>query len=185
VILGQGNTCPNKKRGGYSMNTVFNKTKVKSWIKKAHKSPSFGHGHGYITDGYVMLTEEPHMHPTILEVYGTLTPECRYSAEQFQKLVSLPAGPIEVIDSQLEYAPDANYRLRIFYNPRTGQELTINGMYFDLLDNPRVHKFRTNDIMDRLWIMYDNNVVGVIAPVRLQDQLSHVSFKAEEKTEQV
>ena len=39
------------------MKTMFNKAKVKSWIKKAQKSPSFGYGHGYITDG-VMLVEE-------------------------------------------------------------------------------------------------------------------------------
>lgn len=33
------------------MKTVFNKTKVKSWIKKTHKRPRFVCGYGYITDG--------------------------------------------------------------------------------------------------------------------------------------
>jgi hypothetical protein len=167
------------------MKTMFNKAKVKSWIKKAQKSPSFGYGHGYVTDGYVMLVDEPHMRPTILEVYGTLTPDCRYSPEQFQKMMSLPDEPIEVIDSELEYVPDAKDRLRIFYDPKTGIKLTVKGLYFDLLDNPRSHKFCTNDTMTRLWIMYDKAVVGVIAAVVLQDQLSHIRFEAEEEAEQV
>ena len=167
------------------MKVMFNKTKVKSWIKRAHKSQSLSYGHGYVTDGYILLIEEQHMQPTILEVYGTLNPECRYPAETLQKMMSLPDKAIEVIDSQLEYAPDAKYRLRIFYNPKTGEEVTIDGKYFDLLDNPRVHTFYTNDAMDRLWIMYGDDVVGLFAPVRLQDQLSHVKFKAEEKAEQV
>jgi hypothetical protein len=172
-------------KGGRRMETMFNKSKVKSWIKKAHKDQRLGYGHGYVTDGHILLIEEQHMQPTILEVYGTLTPECKYSVEQFQRLLDLPDELIEVIDSQLEYAPDAKYRLRIFYDPKTGQELTIDGKYFDLLDNPRAHKFYTNDAMNRLWIMYDDAVVGVIAAVVLQDQLSHVKFKAEEKAEQV
>jgi hypothetical protein len=155
---------------------MFDKTKVKSWIKKAHKSPSFGYGHGYITDGYVMLVDEPRMHPTILEVFGTLTPECKYSAEQFQQLMNLPDEPIEVIDSKLEYVPDPKSRLRIFYDPKTGQELTINGVYFDLLDSPRAYKFYTNDSMTTMWIVYDEEVVGVVAPLLLQGQLSHISF---------
>ncbi len=167
------------------MKVMFNKTKVKSWIKRAHKRQSLSYGHGYVTDGYILLIEEQHMQPTILEVYGTLSPECKYAADQFQQLMNLPDEVIEVIDSELEYAPDAKYRLRIFYNPKTGEEVTIDGKYFDLLDNPRAHKFYTNDAMNRLWIMYDNAVVGVIAPVRLQDQLSHIRFKAEEKAEQV
>jgi len=166
------------------MKTMFNKAKVKSWIKKAQKGPSFGYGHGYVTDGRVILTEEQHMHPTILEVFGTLAPECKYSAELLQETMGLPNEPIEVIDSELEYAPDAKYRLRIFYDPKTGLELTIDGKYFDLLDNPRAHKFCTNDAMTRLWIMYDKAVVGVIAAVVLQDQLSHVKFEAEEEVEQ-
>ena len=162
------------------MNAVFDKTKVKSWIKKAHKRQSLGYGHGFVTDNRVMLRDEPHMRPTILEVYGTLTPECKYSAEQFQKLMNLPTEPVEVIDSRLEYVPDPKSRLRIFYNPKTGQELTIDGKYFDLLDNPKAHKFYTNDVMNRLWIMYDDEVVGIIAPFRMQGELSHISFNAEE-----
>jgi hypothetical protein len=167
------------------MKTMFNNSKVKSWIKKAGRDQSLVYGHGYVTDGRVILTEEQHMHPTILEVFGTLAPECKYSAELLQETMGLPNESIEVIDSKLEYAPDAKYRLRIFYNPKTGQELTIDGKYFDLLDNPKTHKFCTNDSMTRLWIMYDNAVVGVIAAVVLQDQLSHVKFKAEEEAEQV
>jgi len=167
------------------MQAVFNKAKVKSWIKKAHKHHLFGYGYGYITDGYAILVDEPHMHPTILEIYGTLNPECKYSAESFQKLMNLPDTPIEVIDSKLEYVPDSKSRLRILYDPKTGREVTINGMYFDLLDNPKAHKFCTNDEMTRLWIVYDEAVVGVIAPYRLEDQLSHIRFKAEEETEQV
>ena len=162
------------------MNVMFDKTKVKSWIKKAHKRQSLGYGHGFVTDNRVMLRDEPHMRPTILEVYGTLTPECKYSAEQFQKLMNLPTEPVEVIDSRLEYVPDPKSRLRIFYNPKTGQELTIDGKYFDLLDNPKAHKFYTNDVMNRLWIMYDDEVVGIIAPFRMQGELSHISFNAEE-----
>jgi hypothetical protein len=163
---------------------MFNKAKVKSWIKKARKHRSFGYGHGYITDGYIVLVEEQHMHPAILEVYGTLTPECNYKAEQFQKLMDLPNKPVEVIDSKLEYVPDAKYRLRIFYNPATGKEFTIDGKYFDLLDNPRAHKFYTNESMDKMWIMYDDAVVGVVAPVLVQDRLSHISFKAENEAGQ-
>ena len=166
------------------MRTVFDKTKTKAWIKKAQKSSLFGYGHGYITDGYALLVEEQHMHPTILEIYGTLNPECKYPAESFQKLMNLPDMPIEVIDSQLEYVPNPKSRLRIFYDPKTGREVTINGMYFDLLDNPKAHKFCTNDEMNRLWIMYADNVVGVIAPAVLREELSHVSFKVEGDREQ-
>jgi len=160
------------------MQVVYNKTKVKSWIKKAHKHHSFGYGHGYITDGYVILVDEPHMHPTILEVFGTVTPECRYTADQFQRLIDLPDKPIKVIDSQLELVLDSKRRLRIFFDPKTGKELTIDCVYFDLLDNPRAHRYYTNDEMTKLWIICDNEVVGVFAPYRLRDQLSHVSFKA-------
>lgn len=167
------------------MKTMFNKAKVKSWIKKARKHHLFGYGHGYITDGYVMLVEEQHMHPTILEVYGTLNPECKYSAESLQKLMNLPDTPIEVIDSELEYVPDPKSRLRIFYDPKTGIKLTVKGLYFDLLDNPKTHKFYTNESMTMMWIMYDKAVVGVIAAAVLQDQLSHIRFEAEEEAEQV
>lgn len=167
------------------MKVMFNKTKVKSWIKKAHKDQSLAYGHGYITDGRVLLVEEQHMHPAILEVFGTLTPECKYSVEQFQRLLDLPDTPIEVIDSKLEYAPEPKYRLRIFYDPKTGQELTIDGKYFDLIDRPGAHKFYTNDSMTIVWITRDDAVVGVIAPVVLQDQLSHIRFKVEGKAEQV
>ena len=160
------------------MKSVYNKTKVKSWIKKAHKHHSLVYGHGYITDGCVILLDEPHMHPTILEVYGTLTPECRYTAEQFQRLIDLPDKPIEVIDSHLEFVPDPKRRLRILYDPKTGKELAIDCVYFDLFDNPEVHGFYTNDMMTQLWITYNNEVVGVVAPCRLKGQLSHVSFKA-------
>ena len=162
------------------MNTMFNKTKVKSWIKKAHKRQSLGYGHGFVTDNRVMLRDEPHMHPTILEVYGTLTPECRYPAEQFQRLMNLPDEPIEVIDSRLEYVPDPKSRLRIFYDPKTGKEVTIDGVYFDLLDNPKAHRFYTNDEVTLMWIVYDDEIVGVIAPFRMQGELSHISFNVEE-----
>jgi hypothetical protein len=170
------------------MQAVFSKTKVKTWIKKVHKHHSFAYGHGYVTDGHVLLVEEQHMQPTILEAFGTLTPECRYSAEQFQTLIRLPEEHVEVIDSQLEFIPDSKTRLRIFYDPKTGKELTIDGNYFDLLDDPTVHKFYTNGSMDRLWIAYGNKIVGLVAPIRLrEDKLSHVKFKAgeEEEAEQV
>ena len=160
------------------MKSVYNKTKVKSWIKKAHKQHLLVYGHGYITDGYVILLDEPHMRPTILEVFHTLTPECRYTAEQFQRLINLPDKPIEVIDSQLELVLNPKRRLRIFYDPKTGKELTIDCVYFNLFDNPEFYGFYVNDRMTRLWITYDNKVVGVVALYRLQDQLSHVSFKA-------
>ena len=159
------------------MKSVYNKTKVKAWIKKAHKKHLLVYGHGYITDTYVMLLDEPHMHPTILEVFGTLTPECRYTAEQFQRLINLPDKPIEVIDSQLELVLNPKRRLRIFYDPKTGKELTIDCVYFNLF-NPEFYRFYVNDKMTLLWITYENKVVGVVAPYRLQDQLSHVSFKA-------
>lgn len=167
------------------MKPTFKKTKVKSWIKKAYKRDSFGYGHGYITDGYAILVDEPHMHPTILEVFGTLTPECRYSIESFQRLMSLPDKPVEMIDSELEFVLEPKHRLRIFYDPETGRELTIDSVYFDLINDSKAYRFYTNDIMDRLWIVYGNEIVGVIAPYRLQNQLSHVRFKAEEKAEQV
>ena len=159
------------------MKSVYNKTKVKSWIKKAYKQHLLVYGHGFATDGYVMLVDEPYMHPTILEVYGTLTPECRYTAEQFQRLIDLPKQPIEVIDSHLELVLDPKRRLRIFYDPKTGKALAIDCVYFELFDNPEFYGFYTNDKMTQLWITYNNKVVGVVAPYRLQDQLSHVSFK--------
>jgi len=159
------------------MKSVYNKTKVKAWIKKAHKYHWLSYGHGYITDEHVALVDESHMHPTILEVFGTLTPTCKYSADQFQKLINLPDKPIEVIDSQLELVLDPKLRLRILYDPKTGKELTIDCVYFDLLNNPKAHRFYTNDEMIKLWITCDNWVVGVFAPYRLRDQLSHVSFK--------
>jgi hypothetical protein len=158
------------------MQAMFNKTKVKSWIKKAHKRQSLAYGHGYITDNRVMLAEEPHMHPTILELFGTLTPECKYTAEQFRKLMILPDEPVKVIDSQLEYVPNPKTRLRIFYDPKTGVELTIDGVYFDLLDDPKIHRFYVNNTITMMWIMCDEDVVGVVAPVVLQDELSHVRF---------
>jgi len=167
------------------MQAVFNKVKVKSWIKKAHKSSLFAYGHGYVTDGYAMLVDEPHMHPTILKVFGTLTPECKHSAEQFERLMRLPNKPIKVIDSKLEFVLEPKRQLRILYDPKTGKEVTLNSMYFDLLNNPEACTFHTNELMSMLWIVYDNETVGVIAPYRLQDQLSHVSFKVEEETEQV
>ncbi len=160
------------------MKSVYNKTKVKAWIKKAHKHHLFGYGHGCITDGNVILVEEPHMHPTILEVFGTLTPECRYTAEQFQRLMDLPDKPIEVIDSHLELVLDTKRCLRILYDPETGKKLTIDCVYFDLLNNPKAHRFYINEEMTGLWITRDNWVVGVFAPYRLRDRLSHVSFKA-------
>ena len=162
------------------MKTMFNKTKIKSWIKKAYKSQLLTYGHGYITDGYILLAEERHMQPTILEVYGTLKPECRYPVETLQKMMSLPDAPVEVIDSRLEFIPDTKSRMRIFYDPKTGRELSIDGKYFDLLDDPTIHKFYTNNSMDRLWITYGDDVIGLIAPVRLQDKLSHVRFRVEE-----
>lgn len=160
---------------------MFNKTKVKAWIKKAHKDKLLAYGHGYITNGYIILTEEQHMQPTILEVYGTLNPECKYTAEAFRGLMDLPDKPIEVIDSKLEFIPDPKSRLRIFYDPKTGKELTINGTYFDLLDEPKIFKFYSNDRMAMLWITYNDSVVAVIAPVRLQDKLSHIRFRVEEQ----
>jgi len=167
------------------MKTMFNKTKTKAWIKKAHKNSAFGYGHGYITDGYILLIGEQHMQPTILEVCGTLNPECKYPAEAFQKLITLPDKAIEVLDSQLEYISGPKFRLRIFYDPRTGKELAIDGNYFDLIDDPKVHEFYSDDLMSRLWIMYNDKVVGLIGQVRLQDQLSHVKFKTEGERKQV
>ena len=162
------------------MGPVFNKTKTKSWIKKAQKNSLFGYGHGYITDGYTMLVDEPHMHPTILEIYGTLSPECKYTHEQFQRLMNLPDEPVAVVDSELEYAPDAKRRLRIFYDPTSGEKIAIRGEYFDLLDSPRLLRFFTNDDMNLLWIISDTDeVVGVVAPVQLQDQISHINFNVE------
>ena len=166
------------------MQAVFNKARVKSWIKKAHKNSSFGYGHGYVTDGYAMLVDEPHMHPTILDIFGTLNPECRYSAEQFERLMRLPNELIEVIDSKLEFVLEPKRQLRILYDPKTGKELTVNSMYFDLLNNPEACTFHTNELMSMLWIICGNEVMGVIAPYKLQDQLSHVKFKAEEEREQ-
>ena len=167
------------------MEPVFSKAKVKSWIKKAQKSSLFGYGHGYITDGYTMLVDEPHMHPVILEIFGTLTPECKHSAEQFQKMATLPDEPVAVVDSELEYVSDPKTRLRIFYDPTTGKKLTIRGEYFDLLNDPRLLRFFTNDDMSLLWIMSDNDdIIGAIAPVRLQDQLSHMSFNVEREEEE-
>jgi hypothetical protein len=165
------------------MKAVFNKAKVKSWIKKAHKHHSFGYGHGYITDGYVMLVDEPHMHPTILEVYGTLTPECKYTAEQFERMMKLPnIMAIEVIDSRLEFVLEPKRRLRIFYDPKTGEKLAIDSVYFDLLDNPEEHRFYANALKSMLWIVHNDETVEVVAPFRLQEQLSHISFKTEEGT---
>ena len=164
------------------MKAMFNKAKVKSWIKKAYKHHSFGYGHGYITDGYVMLVDEPHMHPTILEVCGTLTPECKYTAEQFEKMAKLPNTAIEVIDSRLEFVLEPKRRLRIFYDPKTGEKLAVDSAYFDLLDNPEEHKFYVNTLKNMLWIVHNDETVGVVAPFRLQGQLSHISFKAEEDT---
>jgi hypothetical protein len=164
------------------MKAVFNKAKVKSWIKKAHKRHSFGYGHGYITDGYVMLVDEPHMRPTILEVFGTLTPECKYTAEQFERMAKLPNTAIEVIDSRLEFILEPKRRLHIFYDPKTGEKLTIDSTYFDLLDNPEEHRFYANTLKSTLWIVHNDETVGVIAPFKLENQLSHISFKTEEGT---
>jgi len=164
------------------MKAVFNKAKVKSWIKKTYKRHSFGYGHGYITDGYAMLVDEPHMHPTILEVCGTLTPECKYTAEQFEKMAKLPDTAIEVIDSRLEFVLEPKHHLHIFYDPKTGKELAVDSVYFDLLDNPEAHRFYANASKSMLWIMYNDEtveVVGVVAPFRLEGQLSHISFRAE------
>ena len=166
------------------MKTVFNKTKVRSWIKKTHKRHRLIYGHGYITDGNIMLVDESHMHPTILDLFGTLTPECKHNAELFRETMALPDTPIEVIDSQLEFFPRTmkfllsgpNPRVRIFYDPGTGKKLTIDGAYFDLLDYPRGLRFYTDAAMTGLWIMYDDDVVGAVGPVRLEEQLSHINF---------
>ena len=92
----------------------------------------------------------------------------------------MPDKAIEVLDSQLEYISGPKFRLRIFYDPRTGKELAIDGRYFDLIDDPKVHDFYSDDLMSRLWIMYNDKVVGLIGQVRLQEQLSHIKFKAEQ-----
>lgn len=155
----------------------FNKSKVKSWIKRAHKAQSLMYGHGYITDRNVILVEEQHMHPTILEVFGTLTPECKVNAESFQKWLKLPDKLIEIVDSKLELIYEPKSRLRIFYNPQTGKEFAIDGAYFDFIENPDMCKFYTNDLMLTMWVVRGDNVVGVIAPYRLQDELAHVSFE--------
>ena len=171
-------------KGGYTMNNVFDKTKVRSWIKGSYKEGSLTYGYGYVTDNRAILIAEPPMYPTVLELYGTLTPGCRYAPEQFQTLMTLPDDPIEMVDSRLEFVVEPKLRLRIFYNPKTGKELTINCTYFDFLKNPKEHEFYTNDTMTMLWIVCDNETVGVIAPYRLQDQLSHMCFKAKEEREQ-
>ena len=172
-------------KGGRKMYNLFNKTKVRSWIRKAHKEGCLAYGYGYVTDNRAVLIAEPPMYPTVLEVYGTLTPGCRYAPEQFQKLMTLPDEPIEMVDSRLEYTPDLKFRLRIFYDPETGKELTIDGTYFDLFKDTKEHKFYTNSEVNRLWIVCDNEVIALIAPFRLQDQLSHLSFRVKEKREQV
>jgi len=163
------------------MKTMFNKAKVKSWIKKAYKSSLFGYGHGYITDGYVLLVEEQHMHPTILEICGTLNPECKYTAEQFEKMAKLPNTAIEVINSRLEFVLEPKRRLRIFYDPKTGEKLTVDSSYFDLLDNPEEHRFYANTLKSMMWIVHNNETVGVVAPFKLEDQLSHISFQVNAK----
>ena len=167
------------------MNALFDKTKVRSWIKGSHKDGSLAYGHGYVTDNRAILKTEPPMYPTILEMYGTLTPPCRYNAGQFQTLMTLPDERIEVIDSRLEFVVEPKLRLRIFYNPKTGKELTINCTYFDFLKDAKEHKFYTNSEVNRLWIVCDNEVIALIAPFRLQDQLSHLSFRVKEEREQV
>ena len=167
------------------MYNLFNKTKVRSWIRKAHKEGSLVYGYGYVTDNRAILIAEPPMYPTVLELYGTLTPGCRYAPEQFQTLMTLPNEHIEVIDSRLEYVLEPKLRLRIFYDPKTGKNLPINGIYFNFLKSPKDHKYYTNTETNRLWIVCDNEVIALIAPFRLQDQLSHVCFKAKEEREQV
>lgn len=167
------------------MNALFDKTKVRSWIKGSHKEGSLAYGYGYVTDNRAILKTEPPMYPTVLEIYGTLTPPCRYNAEQFQKLMTLPNNEIiEMIDSHLELILEPKLRLRIFYNPKTGKELTINSTYFDFLKNSKDCTFYTNERMNMIWIVCDNEVIAVIAPFRLQDQLSHVSFRVKEEREQ-
>jgi len=99
--------------------------------------------------------------------------------------MTLPDERIEVIDSRLEFVVEPKLRLRIFYNPKTGKELTINCTYFDFLKNSKDCTFWTNDEMTRLWIVCDNEVIALIAPFRLQDQLSHLSFRVKEEREQV
>lgn len=166
------------------MYALFDKTKVRSWIRKAHKEGCLAYGYGYVTDNLAILKTEPPMYPTVLEMYGTLTPPCRYSAGQFQALMTLPNERIEVIDSRLEYAPDPKFRLRIFYDPETGRKLTVNCLYFNFLKDTKECTFWTNDEMTRLWIVCDNEIIALIAPYRLQNQLSHVSFKVEKVEEE-
>ena len=167
------------------MYNLFDKTKVRSWIRKAHKEGSLVFGYGYVTDNRAILIAEPPMYPTVLEMYGTLTPPCRYNAEQFQKLMTLPAEPIEVIDSRLEFVLEPKFRLRIFYDPKTGKKLTVNCLYFSFLKDTKECIFWTNDEMTRLWIVCDNEIIALIAPYRLEDQLSHVGFRTKEEREQV
>lgn len=159
----------------------FNKSKVKSWIKRAHKAQSLMYGHGYITDRNVILVEEQHMHPTILEVFGTLTPECMLTIESFQRVMELPDKPIEIVDSKLEYVREPKFRLRIFYNPETGKGFIIDSMYFDFLEEPAMYRFYTNEGMTTMWIVQGTKVVGAVAAFRLrEDELAHVSFEVYE-----
>ena len=162
------------------MYNLFNKTKVRSWIRKAHKEGCLAYGYGYVTDNRAVLIAEPPMYPTVLEIYGTLTPSCRYNAGQFQTLMTLPNECIEVIDSRLEFVVEPKLRLRIFYDPKTGKEITVNCLYFNFLKDTKECTFWTNTEMNRLWIVCDNEVIALIAPYRLEDQLSHVSFKREQ-----
>ena len=135
------------------MVTIFNKTKVKRWMKKAHKS-SFGlhYGYGYVTDGNVILIEETHMQPTVLELFGTLTPECRPTEDSFKRLTELPTAPIELLDSKLEYK---------------------------LIDEPANHRFFTNEQGNMVYVTNSkgNYVYAVIAPMRIPDnELDHFEF---------
>lgn len=159
------------------MKPMFNKRKVKSWIRKVHNEQLFGYGHGYITDGRIMLVEEDHMRPAILELFGTLEPECRYTSEMLQEMITLPHEPVEVVDSRLELVLGPKSRLRIFYDPATGKELTINTAYFELINEPLNHRFYVDESMTRVWITHGATPVGVVAAVRLQDQVAHINFK--------
>lgn len=161
------------------MVTIFNKTKVKRWMKKAHKS-SFGlhYGYGYVTDGNVILIEETHMQPTVLELFGTLTPECRPTEDSFKRLTELPTAPIELLDSKLEY-DQSKGKVRLLYNPKNGDKVVLDQMYFELIAEPANHRFFTNEQGNMVYVTNSkgNYVYAVIAPMRIPgNELDHFEF---------
>ena len=94
------------------------------------------------------------------------------------RLTELPTAPIELLDSKLEYNQSKG-KMRLLYNPKNGDKVVLDQMYFELIDEPANHRFFTNEQGNMVYVTNSkgNYVYAVMAPMRIPDnELDHFEF---------